>query len=46
MIRMQDEGRSHNIQIDSSYLESMEQFKYLETTLTDQNSIHEKLRAD
>ena len=35
----QNAGRSHNIKIDNSAFESVEQFKYLGTTLTNQNSI-------
>jgi len=34
--RDQNAGRSHNVQIDISCFERVEQFKYLGTTLTDQ----------
>jgi hypothetical protein len=40
-IRMQD---SHNIKIDNSSFERVEQFKYLGTTLTNQNSIQEEIK--
>ena len=42
----QNAGQSHNIKTDNSPSERAEGFKYLETTLTEQNSIKEKLRAD
>jgi hypothetical protein len=35
----QNAGRSHNIKINNSSFERVEQFKYLGTTLTYQNSI-------
>ena len=35
----QDAGRSHIIKIDNSSFKGMEHFKYLGTTLRDQNSI-------
>jgi hypothetical protein len=38
--------RGHNINIDDSSLERVEEFKYLGTTLLHQKSIQEKLRAD
>ena len=34
MSRDQNSGRSHNIKIDNSSFEMMEEFKYLGTTLT------------
>jgi hypothetical protein len=40
----QNEGRSHNIKIDNSSFERMEQFKYLETTLMHQNSIQKQIK--
>ena len=46
MSRNQDPERSHNIKIDISFFERVEEFKYMGKTLTDQNSIQEKLRAD
>jgi len=44
MSRDQNVGRSHNIKTDNSSFERMEQFKYLETTLTYQNSIQEEIQ--
>ena len=39
--RDQNAGRSHNIKIDNSSSDRVEEFKYLGTTLTNQNSIEE-----
>jgi len=39
MSRDQNAGRSHNIKTNNNPFESVEQFKYLGTTLTNQNSI-------
>ena len=39
MSRDQNAGRSHNIMNDDSSLESVEQFRYFGTRLTNQNSI-------
>jgi hypothetical protein len=41
MSRDQNTGQSHNIVTDNSSFERVEQFKYLGTTLTNQNSIQE-----
>jgi len=41
----QNAGRSHNIKIDSSSSDKVEEFKYLGTTLTNQNSIHEEIKS-
>ena len=38
-------GRRHNIKIDNSSFERMEQLKYMATTLTDQNSILEEMKS-
>jgi hypothetical protein len=48
MVMSQDHnaGRSHNIKTDHSPFERVEGFKYLGTTLIQQNSIKEKLRTD
>ena len=46
MCRDQNAGRSHSIKTDNSSFERVEEFKYLGTTLTNQNSIQEKLIAD
>jgi len=45
MSRNQDAGRSHNKKTDIIFFERVEEFKYLETTLTDQNSIQEKIKS-
>ena len=39
-------GQNQNIQIDNNSFARVEQFIYLETTLTNQNSIQKKLRTD
>jgi hypothetical protein len=44
MTRDQNAGRSHNITIDNSSLVRTEEFKYLGTTLTNQNSIQEEIK--
>jgi len=36
-------GQSNSIKTDNSSFESVEQFKYLETTLTNQNCIQEEI---
>jgi hypothetical protein len=43
MVMSQDQnaGRSYNIKTDNSSFERVEEFKFLGTTLTNQNSIHE-----
>jgi len=46
MFRDQDAGQSHSIKTDNRSFERVEEFKYLGTTLTNQNSIQEKLRAN
>jgi len=45
MYRVQDAGRSHSIQIDNSSFERVEEFKYLGTTLTYQNSSQEEIKS-
>jgi hypothetical protein len=45
MFRYQNAGRSHNIKTDSSLYERVEQFKYLGTTITNQNSIQEEIKS-
>ena len=40
----QNAGQSHSMKIDISF-ERVEEFKYLGTTLTDQNSIQEELKS-
>jgi hypothetical protein len=39
MSREQDAGRSHSMETDNSSFERLEDFKYLGTTVTNQNSI-------
>jgi hypothetical protein len=42
-IRAQE--KNHNIKIDNKSFERMEEFKYLGTTLTNQNSIYEEIKS-
>jgi len=42
--RDQNAGRSHNMKIDNRSFEMVEDFKYLGTTLTNQNSIQEEIK--
>ena len=37
-------GRNHSMRSDNSSFERVEEFKYLGTTLTDQNSIQEEIK--
>jgi len=46
MSRDQNAGRIHSLRFDNSTFERVEEFKYLGTTLTNQNCIRKKLRAD
>ena len=45
MSRDQHAEQNHNIKISNIYFERVEQFKYLGTTLTDQNSINEEIKS-
>ena len=45
MSRDRNAGRDHSVKIDNSSIERVEEFKYLETTLTDQNSIQEEIKS-
>ena len=45
MSRNQNAGGSHSIKIDDSSFERVEQFNYLGTTLTFQNSIQEEIKS-
>jgi hypothetical protein len=45
MSRDQTAGRSHSMKTDNSSTERVEEFKYLGTTLTDQNSIQEEIKS-
>ena len=44
MSRDKNAGRNHSVRIDNSTFERVEEFKYLGTTLTNQNSIPEEVR--
>ena len=44
MSQDQDAGRSHSIKIHNSF-ERVEEFKYLGTTVTHQNSIQEEIKS-
>ena len=44
MSRDRNAGRGHSVKIDNSPIERVEEFKYLETTLTDQNFIQEEIK--
>jgi hypothetical protein len=46
MSRDRNAGLGHSVKIDNSSIESVEELKYQGATLTDQNSIQEKIRAD
>jgi hypothetical protein len=45
MSRNQSAGQNHNRKIDNECFERVEQFKYLGTTLTNLNSIHEEIKS-
>jgi len=45
MSRDQDSGRSHKMKSDNIPFEMVEEFKYLGTILTDQNSIQEEIKS-
>jgi len=45
MSRDQNAGRSHSIKTDYSSFERVEEFKYLGTTITHQNSIQEAIKS-
>ena len=45
MSREQTARRSHTMRIDNRSFERVEQFKYLGTTLTNQNSIQEEIKS-
>jgi len=46
MSRDQNAGQNQNINIDSKSFETVEQFWYLGTTLTNQNSIQEEIKSN
>jgi hypothetical protein len=45
MSRDKNAGRNHSIKTDNSSFERVEEFKYLGTILTDQNSIQEEVKS-
>jgi hypothetical protein len=45
MSREQNAGQNHNIKTDNNAFESVEQLQYLETTVTNQNSIQEETKS-
>ena len=45
MSRDQNAGRSYSTKTDNSSIERAEEFKYLGTTLTNQNSIQEEIKS-
>ena len=45
MSREQTGGLSHTVKVDNSSTERVEEFKYLGTTLTNQNSIQEEIKS-
>ena len=45
MSRDQNAGRIHNVRIDNSTFERVEEFKYLGTTSANQNSIAEEIKS-
>jgi len=47
MVRYRDQnaGRTHSMKTDNSSFERVDEFKYLETTLTNQNSIQEEIKS-
>jgi len=45
MSRDQNARQSHNMKTDNRSVESVEKFKYLGTTLTNQNSIQEEITS-
>ena len=45
MSREQTAGLSHTMKVDNSSTEMVEEFKYLGTTLTNQNSIQEEIKS-
>jgi hypothetical protein len=43
MSRDQDAGRNRSVKSDNNFFEKLEEFKYLTTSLTNQNSIQEEI---
>ena len=44
MFRDQNAVQHHDIKISNKFFKYLEQFKYLRTTLTDRNYIHEEIK--
>jgi hypothetical protein len=44
-LEIQNEGWNHSIKSDNSSFERVEEFKYLGTTLTNQNPIQEEIKS-
>ena len=45
MSQEQNAGQSHSIKIDKSFFARVDEFKYLGTTLTNQNSSQEEIKS-
>ena len=45
MYRDQNTGQSRNVEIGNTFFESVEQFKYLGTSWTNQNSVQEEIKS-
>ena len=45
VFRDQNAGRIHSMKMDNSPIERVEEFKYLGTNLTNQNSIQEEIKS-
>jgi len=45
MSRDQNAGRTHSMKTDNSSFERVDEFKYLGTTITNQNSIQEEIKS-
>jgi hypothetical protein len=41
----QNAGQNHNIKLGSKFCERLKQFRYLVTTVTNQNCIHEEIKS-
>jgi archaellum component FlaC len=45
MSRHQNSGQNQNIRITNEFFENVAKFKYLETTITNQNDIHDEIKC-
>jgi hypothetical protein len=45
MSRSQNIGQKHSVKIGNGFFEDVAKFKYLRTTLTDQNCMHEEIKS-